>query len=321
MSSETEVMENEPFYKPGPDAVDISPNKDGGILKTITSSGEGDETPKKGDRVFVHYTGKLMDGTKFDSSLDRGEEFEFTLGKEEVIKAWDIGVATMKKGEKCTLVCQPDYAYGKNGMKPKIPENATLVFEVELIKWQMEDLTPEKDGGVLRSVLQEGEGYLTPSEGATVEVHLVGTCAGNVFEERDVKFQIGDACEANIVEGVDVAIKKFKKGEKSKIYLTPKYAFGAEGNSSLNIPPNSPVEYEITLNSFEKEKESWNMTSDEKLEQSDIVKNKGTKYFKDGKYEVAIKQYKKIINYLQYETELEGEGKEKKKCTSACWIP
>lgn len=93
----------------------------------------------------------------------------FFLHIGEVIKAWDIGVATMKKGEKCTLVCHPDYAYGKQGSKPKIPENATLVFDVELIKWQMEDLTSEKDGGILRSIIQEGEGYLTPSEGATVE--------------------------------------------------------------------------------------------------------------------------------------------------------
>jgi len=313
MSTEVETMENDqPEYVPGPDAIDVSPNKDGGVYKTVVSPGEGDETPRKGDRVHVHYTGKLMDGTKFDSSVDRGEEFEFTLGNGEVIKAWDIGVATMKKGEKCTLVCHPDYAYGKNGSKPKIPPNATLIFDVELIKWQKEDLSPGTDGGILRSVLQEGEGYLTPSDGATVEVHLVGTYADKVFEERDVKFQVGEACESGIVEGIDIALKKFKKGEKSKLLLSPKYAFGTEGKAEFNIPPNSNVEYEVTLNSFEKEKESWNMTSEEKLEQSEIVKNKGTKYFKEGKYDVAAKQYKKVINFLQYESELEGEGKEKK---------
>lgn len=87
-------------------------------------------------------------------------------------------------------------------------------------------------------------------------MHLRGTCAGNVFEERDVKFELGDACEAGVVEGVDVALKKFKKAEKSKIFLTPKYAFGAEGNAALNVPSNSAVEYEVTLNSFEKVFES-----------------------------------------------------------------
>lgn len=82
MSSEAENMETDPqSYTPGPDDIDISPEKNGGIYKTIVQPGEGDETPKNGDRVFVHYTGKLLDGTKFDSSVDRGEEFEFTLGK------------------------------------------------------------------------------------------------------------------------------------------------------------------------------------------------------------------------------------------------
>ncbi|XP_035217777.1 peptidyl-prolyl cis-trans isomerase FKBP4-like [Stegodyphus dumicola] len=312
MSLEVEKMESDDFYVPGPDAMDISPNQDGGVLKTIVSPGEGDETPCKGDKVFVHYTGKLMDGTKFDSSVDRGEMFEFTLGKGEVIKAWDIGVGTMKKGEKCTLVCHPDYAYGKKGSAPKIPENATLVFDIELIKWQMEDLSPNNDNGILRSLIKEGQGHLTPGDGATVEVHLTGSYEGNVFEERDVKFEIGEGSEVGVVEGLDIALKKFKRGEKSKIILSPKYAFGPSGNSDLNVPPNSTVEYEVTLKSFEKEKESWNMTAEEKLEQSEIVKNKGTNYFKNGKYELATKQYKKIINYLQYESDLEGEAKEKK---------
>ena len=83
-------------------------------------------------------------------------------------------------------------------------------------------------------------------------VHLVGTYSGTVFEERDVKFSLGEGFEAGIVEGLEVALKKFKKGEKSKIYLSPKYAFGADGNSNLNIPSNSSVEYEVTLISFEK---------------------------------------------------------------------
>lgn len=310
MSSDN--METENVYTPSPNAVDISPEQNKGVLKEILTTGSGEESPCKGNKVFVHYTGKLVDGTKFDSSVDRGEKFSFTLGKGEVIKAWDIGVATMKRGEKCLLICHPDYAYGKKGSPPKIPENATLIFEVELFDWEMEDLSPDKDKGILRSVITEGEGYSTPGDGSAVEVNIIGKYNGGIFDERDVKFEIGDGDAADIVEGLEIALQKFKKGEKSRIILTPEFAFGSKGSAALNIPPNSTVEYEVTLKSFEKEKETWNMTSEEKLEQSEIVKNKGTNYFRNNRYEMASKQYKKIIDYLQYESDLEGENLQKK---------
>jgi FKBP-type peptidyl-prolyl cis-trans isomerase len=77
-----EVTEaTETVHSPGPNAVDISPNKDGGILKEIIKEGVGTEAPAQGNRVFVHYVGTLTDGTKFDSSRDRGKPFEFNLGK------------------------------------------------------------------------------------------------------------------------------------------------------------------------------------------------------------------------------------------------
>lgn len=95
--------------------------------------GTGPEA-KAGDNVSVHYTGTLTDGTKFDSSVDRGQPFSFPLGKGRVIRGWDVGVAGMKVGGKRKLIIPPDEGYGVGGAGGVIPPNATLVFEVELLK-------------------------------------------------------------------------------------------------------------------------------------------------------------------------------------------
>lgn len=89
--------------------------------------------PQKGQKVDVHYTGWFLDGRKFDSSVDRGATFQFSLGAGQVIKGWDEGVASMNIGGKRQLRIPGDLAYGPNGHPAGIPPNATLLFEVELI--------------------------------------------------------------------------------------------------------------------------------------------------------------------------------------------
>jgi peptidylprolyl isomerase len=89
--------------------------------------------PQPGERVVVHYVGTLSDGTPFDSSRDRGEPFVFTLGRGEVIRGWDEGLATMRSGGRRRLVIPPELGYGPRGQPPKIPPGAVLDFDVELL--------------------------------------------------------------------------------------------------------------------------------------------------------------------------------------------
>lgn len=101
-------------------------------IKT-TQEGAGEQVVKSGDTISVHYTGKLVDGTKFDSSVDRGTPFEFQIGQGMVIQGWEKGLLGMKIGEKRTLTIPSEMGYGSRGAGAVIPPNATLVFDVELI--------------------------------------------------------------------------------------------------------------------------------------------------------------------------------------------
>ena len=122
----------------------------GAVLFIIFQSGDGEvttpsglkyidevvgtgESPKPGQTVKVHYTGTLEDGTKFESSLDRGEPLTFRIGTSAVIKGWDEGIMTMKVGGKRKLIIPPKLGYGAAGNGPTIPPNAKLIFEIELL--------------------------------------------------------------------------------------------------------------------------------------------------------------------------------------------
>jgi len=102
-------------------------------LKYIVVQSGGGATAARGQQVQVHYTGWLSDGSKFDSSVDRGQPFAFPLGQGRVIRGWDEGVAGMRVGEKRRLIIPPELGYGAQGYPGAIPPNATLIFDVELL--------------------------------------------------------------------------------------------------------------------------------------------------------------------------------------------
>ncbi|KAK1933974.1 Peptidyl-prolyl cis-trans isomerase FKBP4 [Phytophthora citrophthora] len=127
--------------------VDISPTADGGVLKKILKEGElnGKQRLEEGCPTFVQYVGRLMDGSIFDTTRDiidgkhvggTDDPFEFQLGREKVIKGWDIGVATMNVGEIARFVIAPEYGYGHEGFAPKVEPDETLDFEIELMSFK-----------------------------------------------------------------------------------------------------------------------------------------------------------------------------------------
>ncbi len=130
-SKKNEDEQSEIIKKKWPDAKKTP----SGLMYVVTKEGEGPK-PKKGQTVTAHYKGTLLDGRKFDSSIDRGVPFEFPVGMRRVIRGWDEAFLDMKKGEKRVLIIPYNLAYGKRGHPPKIPPKATLVFYVELIDFK-----------------------------------------------------------------------------------------------------------------------------------------------------------------------------------------
>lgn len=430
MGMDMDLPEGDPVLKVGEEK-EIGKN---GLRKKLVKEGEGWEHPGSGDEVEVHYVGILIDGTQFDSSRDRGTPFKFKLGQGQVIKGWDEGIKTMKKGEKAIFTIPPELAYGESGSPPTIPPNATLQFEIELLSWSsVKDIC--KDGGIFKKILaegenwqnpkdldevivkyesrledgtlisksdgveftvkngyfcpamskaiktmkkeekvlltvkpqyafgengrpatgdecavppnailhitlelvswktvsevtndkkvvkktlKEGEGYERPNDGAVAMVKLIGKLQdGTIFlkkgyDEEPFEFKID---EEQVIDGLDRAVKTMKKGEIALVTIYPEYAFGpAESAQELAIvPANSTVYYEVEIVSFVKEKESWDMNTQEKIESAGKKKEEGNVLFKAGKYERASKRYEKAVKFIEYDSSFSEEEKQQAK--------
>ncbi|CAB3397489.1 unnamed protein product [Caenorhabditis bovis] len=296
------------------EAIDITPKQDGGVLKKVIRSGEGIAKPTTGTTVKVHYVGTLQsDGSMFDSSRDRGERFSFVLGRGQVIKGWDIGVATMTQGELAEFTIRSDYGYGDSGSPPKIPGGATLVFEVELFGWSAEDISPEKDGSILRTIIVEGCKNTNPNDTSKVNAHIVGTHNGKEFYNRDVEFCIGEGLEEHLPEGVDRALRRFQLGEKSKIEISgSRFTYGNSPPPGTDLPPNAPLEFTIFLKNFEKVPATWEMTAEQKLEAAKSAKERGTMFLQKGNLRLAYNKYKRMEDVLEYERTTDPEQKEQR---------
>jgi len=208
-----------------------------GLQYTDEVVGAGD-TPQRGDFVVVHYTGTLEDGTKFDSSLDRGEPAVFQIGVGQVIPGWDEGVGSMKIGGKRRLIIPPELGYGAAGAGNVIPPNATLIFDVELLgipRVKVEDI-------------EVGDGAAA-DEGNTLVVHYTGTLEdGTKFDSsldrnQPIEFVLG---AGQVIPGWEQGFEGMKVGGKRRLTIPPELAYGSQGAGSA-IPPNATLNFEVEL--------------------------------------------------------------------------
>ncbi|XVE78149.1 hypothetical protein DITRI_Ditri13aG0120700 [Diplodiscus trichospermus] len=245
-----------------------------GLKKKLVKEGEGWDRPESGDEVEVHYTGTLLDGTQFDSSRDRGTPFKFTLGQGQVIKGWDEGIKTMKKGENAIFTIPPELAYGASGSPPTIPPNATLQFDVELLSWtSVKDIC--KDGGIFKKILTEGEKWENPKDPDEVLVNYEAKLEdGTVAAKVDgVEFTVKDG---HFCPALSKTVKTMKKGEKVLLTVKPQYGFGEKGKPATGtegaVPPNATLHITLELVSW---KTVTEVTDDKKVMKKILKEGEG----------------------------------------------
>ncbi|KAJ8560734.1 hypothetical protein K7X08_022594 [Anisodus acutangulus] len=271
--------------------------KDGGIFKKILTKGEKWENPKDLDEVLA----KLENG----SLVGKSDGEEFTVQEGHFFPAIAKAVKTMKKGEKVQLTVKPQCHGGA------VPPNATLQINLELVNWKTASSVTD-DKKVTKKILKEGEGYEKPNEGAVLQDGRVFIKKGHDGANEDDLFEF-KTDEEQVINGLDRVVMSMKKGEVALLIIAPEYAFGpSESKQDLGVvPPNSTVYYEVELVSFVKEKESWDMNTQEKIEAAG--KRKENALFKAGKYARASKRYEKAAKYIEYDTNFSEEEKKQSK--------
>ena len=219
-----------------------------GLEYTITEKGNGKKT-QKGDKISVHYTGKLTNDTVFDSSLKRGVPFTFRVGEGSVIQGWDEAFLLLNEGDKATIKIKPELGYGAQA-QGSIPANSTLIFDVELLKIVQEAIKPfviaAKDtittaSGLKYAIVKANKGGETTT-GKKVTVNYTGFLKdGKMFDSSHDRNQplVVDIGKGKLFPGLDEAIGLMRKGEQGRFIIPSQLAFGERGGGP--VPPNSDI--------------------------------------------------------------------------------
>ncbi len=248
-----------------------------GLFLIEAKKGTGPK-PNPGDIVKVHYTGTLLNGEKFDSSLDRGEPIEFPLGQGKVIPGWDEGIALLNEGTEATLLIPSYLAYGERGSRGGIPPNSILRFDITLVdvvnqaekqaaeqakneayrknetaernKYIAENgiTTKPTASGLYVIITEEGTGR-KPKKGERVKVHYHGTLLdGTKFDSsydrgQPFEFPLG---QGRVIKGWDEGIAMMKVGSKATLIIPSKLGHGERGSGQI-IHPYATLKFDVEL--------------------------------------------------------------------------
>ncbi len=241
-----------------------------GLMYIIESPGVGERFPTDRDKITAHYTGTLLNGKKFDSSVDRGTPLDFQLGR--VIPGWQEAIKLMKKGGKGKFLIPSDLGYGTRGAGTDIPPNSPLVFDIELIDYidPIEAVDRQKDiddtaisthladkgidvqktaSGIYYSIETPGSGE-HPNAGAQVKVHYEGSLLnGKVFDSSIARGEPITFGLHQVIPGWQEAVLLLKKGGKGTFWIPSGLAYGPNGAGGV-IPGNAPLAFKIELIDF-----------------------------------------------------------------------
>lgn len=293
---------------------DLSPNEDGGVMKKLTKHGHGKDYPNAGDKVtlkYVAYKGDVLAPEYiFDSSEKDGKPFVYSVMRGRVVRGFELAVMSMVEGEQAVITLKPEYAFGQSGSPPKVPAGVNVTFDTTIEKIECPDFSPDKDRTFLRKTLVAGKGWDTPNEGCILHIHIKGWYDDDVvFQDAEVKFPLGEGTskDYNVPKFVEDLLDHWKKDEVARLNIAAKNAFGAEGNADFGVPPNKDLVYVVKLINFERQRDIWEMNNTEKMNQSEMYKDKGNKYYKKREYELALKFYERMLDFIEYDLCMEGE--------------
>ena len=226
---------------------------DSGLKYSVLKKGGPGESPQMGDKVKVHYTGWLTDGTMFDSSRQRGNPSEFSLG--QVIQGWNEGLQLMTPGARFKFTIPYNLAYGENGRPPTIPPKSTLIFDVELLSFvampRFKKLDPDAakttDSGIKYQVLDPGEGKTPTAEDPLEFQFALWNTEGKLLQ---ASAQMSGAMQGKAsdmrIDFLKEALVMMKPGERTLFEVPAKLAFG-EQNQGPDLPPNSVTVWQLEL--------------------------------------------------------------------------